>query len=643
MSVAKHAKLEPSKIQARGDPHSVANTSSFLIEHISFNWLIDFEAQGLSGKAVYKIKKIGKGDRIFFDIKGIKIIDVYMKHGSPLSYSYAKNKNDFGGQFTVILGIEDEYEDKKIEGSAEGEATEVINLVIKEQELTLTIEYSTVDSSAMQWAPKEQTLSGKYPFMFTQCQSIHARSLFPCQDTPSVKFTFDAQVSVAAPYSDLTVLMGANEMEKTETGYSFKQTTRIPSYLMAIAVGNLKSKEIGPRSRVWTEPEQVESAAFEFSETESFLKTAEEVAGPYRWGRYDLLVLPSSFPYGGMENPCLTFLSPSLLAGDRSLADVVAHEISHAWTGNLVTNRTWEHFWLNEGWTMFLERKITGKLRGESYRHFDALLGLNDLRDSVKHMTERNIDTSLYPDLSSTHPDDAFSTVPYEKGHSLLFCLEQEVNLKYKEKNPDGDSQIFDQFIKDYLDSFSGGVVDVSDFISFVNSWCQQRDITISFDWDKWLLVPGMPKDIPKYDESVKNVCIAFVDRICNQGIVDSIPAGFSPGQVVYCLDALLERDLSIELFSILESVWKLQNTNNVEIRQKYLLCGVNLGIRFSEALEFVGQHGRMKYHRPIYQALYAQSDESRRMAIDFFQANRSKYHPIAIKLLEKDLNLSKN
>ena len=315
-----------------------------------------------------------------------------------------------------------------------GEAEDVVNLVIKEREFTLTIEYSTFDASAMQWIPKEQTIGGQYPYMFTQCQSIHARSLFPCQDSPSVKFTFDARVSVAEPHSNLTVLMGANEMKKTDGGYSFKQTTRIPSYLMALAVGNLKSKEIGPRSLVWTEPEQLEAAASEFSETETFLKTAEEVAGPYRWGRYDLLVLPPSFPYGGMENPCLTFLSPSLIAGDRSLADVVAHEISHSWTGNLVTNRTWEHFWLNEGWTMFLERKITGKLKGESYRHFDALLGLNDLRDSIKHMSERNIDTSLYPDLASTHPDDAFSTVPYEKGHSLLFCSRTGSKFKVQGK-----------------------------------------------------------------------------------------------------------------------------------------------------------------------------------------------------------------
>ena len=191
------------------------------------------------------------------------------------------------------------------------------------------------------------------------------------------------------------------------------------------------------------------------------------------------------------------------------------------------------------------------------------------------------------------------------------------------------------------MEFFAGGVLDVSDFISFLSSWCQEREFSITFDWDKWLLVPGMPKDIPKYDESVKNECLAVIENICAGGIVDPIPAGFSPGQIVYCLDALIDRDVSREIFEKLESAWSLRTNQNVEIRQKYLLSAVNVGIRFSEALEFVGQHGRMKYHRPVYQALYAQSDESRSMAVEFFKENRSRYHPIAIKLIEKDLNLS--
>ena len=611
--MSKHPKLEASKILARGDPHSVAQPGVFVTDHMSLEWTIDMELKRIEGVAKLTLRRTGPGDRVFLDVEGLEVKDLYVRKEEPLSYAMIKTKNAFGGSLMVLL-------------DSEGKQDEAA-----EQSYELTIEYATVpECSALQWLSGEQTLGRKHPFMFSQCQAIHARALLPCQDTPSVKFTFDARVKVKSPHANLRILMGANESFKEGEWSCFRQTSRVPAYLVAIAVGNLEGREIGPRSTVWTEPEQLDAAAYEFAETESFLKTAEELAGPYRWGRYDLLVLPPSFPYGGMENPCLTFLSSSLLAGDRSLADVVAHEIAHSWTGNLVTNRSWEHFWLNEGWTMFLERKITGKLKGEAYRHFDALLGLNDLRDSVRHMTERGIDTALFPDLHAVHPDDAFSTVPYEKGHTLLFCLEQAIS------SAGGN---MDDFVKCYVDFFAGDSLDVSDFITFVTTWCQERDVAIpGWDWEKWILGSGMPKDLPKYDETMKRQCLETAEKIVC-GIVE--PLTLAPAQAVYVLDALLEKDLSSSMFEQLEAAWKLVDLKNVEIRQKYLLLAVRLGVRFQEALEFAGLHGRMKYHRPIYQALYAQSRESREMAVHYFKNHAHKYHPIARKLIEKDLHLS--
>lgn len=612
----KHPRLEASKIQARGDPHSVSQLGIFATEHMNLEWTVEMEQKRIEGKVVLSVRRTGPGNRLYLDVEGLEVKDVYVKKEEPLSYALIKAKNTFGGSLMIALNEKDVCE--KVKG---------------EEWIDVTVEYATGrECSALQWIPKEQTLGGKHPFMFSQCQAIHARALVPCQDTPAAKFTFDARVRVKAPHGDLNILMGANEHSKDGEWHCFKQANRIPAYLIAIAVGNIQGKEIGPRSTVWTEPEQLEAAAYEFGETESFLKTAEDLAGPYRWGRYDLLVLPPSFPYGGMENPCLTFLSSSLIAGDRSLADVVAHEIAHSWTGNLVTNRTWEHFWLNEGWTMFLERKITGKLRGEAYRHFDAQLGLNDLRDSVRHMTERGIDTALFPDLQNVHPDDAFSTVPYEKGHTLLFCLEQAIIAA------GGD---VDDFVKNYVDFFAGDALDVSDFITFVTRWTQEKNVVLggNWDWEKWILTPGMPKEMPKYDDSLKRSCLEIAEKIMC-GIIEPLPAAFSPGQVVYVLDALLEKDVSATKFEQLEREWNLSQVKNVEIRQKYLLLAVRLGLRFQEAVDFAGMHGRMKYHRPIYRALYAQSKESRELALDYYKRNSYLYHPIARKLIEKDFHL---
>lgn len=233
-------------------------------------------------------------------------------------------------------------------------------------EIILVIHYKTSPSaSALQWLSAEQTSGKKNPYLFSQCQAIHARSIVPCQDSPSVKFTYNA--TVRHP-NDLTVLMSAIRLGNEGGITKFEQTVPIPAYLLAIAVGDLYSKRVGPRSHVWAEKNVLDEAAEEFSDTETFITTAEAICGPYLWKIYDLLVMPPSFPFGGMENPCLTFVTPTVIAGDKSLVDVVAHEISHSWTGNLVTNANFEHFWLNEGFTVFVEQKIIGRLRGSEYR-----------------------------------------------------------------------------------------------------------------------------------------------------------------------------------------------------------------------------------------------------------------------------------
>ena len=329
------------------DLSTLSNYRSVVTTHVELVWEIDFDAQTISGKAIQSLKVLEAGASVAsFDSSKLNITgDVLVNGSATTSVSYDDSNAVLGRQINVAIPA-----DLQSEGST----------------FTLTFTYFiTADASAVQWLAPSATKGGVHPYVFTQCQAIHARSLLPCMDSPAVKTTYSA--AVTAP-SWCTVLMSALAVKSEadastgKTTYFWNQPVPTPAYLIALAGGNLASRDVSPRVRIWSEPEVIEAAFYEFGETEDFLSTAESLTCPYVWGRYDVLCLPPSFPYGGMENPCLTFATPTLLAGDRSLADVIAHEIAHSWTGNLVTNHTWAHFWLNEGWTMWLERKVTSKV-----------------------------------------------------------------------------------------------------------------------------------------------------------------------------------------------------------------------------------------------------------------------------------------
>ncbi len=372
----------------------------------------------------------------------------------------------------------------------------------------ITLEYETTDKcTAVQWLTPAQTVGKKHPYLFTQCQAIHARSIFPCQDTPAVKITYSAQVTVP---DGLTALMSALPLSFVGNVFSFDQPVKIPSYLVALAVGNLKGIKVGPRSTVWSEPEVVEAAAWEFADTESFISTGESILTPYVWGVYDLLLLPASFPYGGMENPCLTFVTPSLLAGDRSLVDVVAHEIAHSWMGNLVTTKNWEHFWLNEGFTMFIERKIIGRLHGNASLHFSAIIGYSSLKETIERYNSmgRPEFTCLCPKLVNEDPDDAFSDVPYEKGYNFLFYLETLL----------GGPSVFEPYLKAHVENFAHKSITTDDFKEFLFEFYQKFDaskisLLSSVDWNTWLYTPGLPKNVNQFDDTLAKVCVNLSNR----------------------------------------------------------------------------------------------------------------------------------
>ncbi|VDL79116.1 unnamed protein product [Nippostrongylus brasiliensis] len=402
------------------DPSTSSNYDEITVTHYDLKWTVSFTEKKIFGSVVITLKALKDVDRVVFDSNALAVASVKLD-GKELSYKCEPG-----------IPIGDKF---------------IINTphISAGKEIKLEISYSTAsEPKALQFMDAELTADKKAPYLYSQCQSIHARSLVPCMDTPSVKSSYDAEVTVP---SNLVCLMSAIGKGSRKSGdstvYTFHQPISIPSYLLAIVAGHIERREISPRCDVWCEPSLVDSAKWEFEATEKILQVAEELAGPYRWGRYDLVVLPPTFPFGGMENPCLTFVTPTLLAGDRSLVNVVAHEIAHSWTGNLVSNASWEHFWLNEGFTVFLERKIKGRIEGELERQFESECGFDEsLTTAVKTFGETHEFTKLIPNLKDIDPDDSYSSVPYEKGSALLFTLEQLL----------GDNARFEKFLRSYIE-----------------------------------------------------------------------------------------------------------------------------------------------------------------------------------------------
>lgn len=602
-----------------GDPSSFSRPEEAVVTAISLYLDVNFERKILSGKANLTVeKKKSEITHVILDSKDLKILEVNdHATGQALEYSIGEHTSSLGSKFEIKLPS------------------------TKDTRFIISISFETdASASGLQWLPPEQTAGRKHPYLFSQCQAVHCRSMLPCQDTPSVKVKYTAEIT-APP--ELTVLMSAKRVGEpsiTPSGlklHKFDQPVPIPVYLIAIVVGLLESRKLGPRSHVWSEKEYVDKAAFEFAETEEMLTTAESLCGEYVWGIYDLLVLPPSFPFGGMENPCLTFVTPTLLAGDRSLADVVAHEISHSWTGNLVTNRNFEHFWLNEGFTVFVERKIVGKMHGEKARQFHAIGGLKDLKDSITALGEKNPLTCLVPDLKGVDPDDAFSIVPYEKGHTFLYYLEELA----------GGQAVFDPFLRAYINKYKYKSIDTDDFKGFLYEYFPNNNKLKDVDWKEWLSTPGMPPVIPDYDRSLEEVCTDLSKKWISW---DTTTSPFkledikdmSSAQVREFIALLLEEDpLSVVKLQAMENAYKFNSVANSEIRFRWLrLC---IKGRWKEqverALQFVTEQGRMKFVRPIYRDLYAW-EEVRDKAIAVFKANRPRMMYVSAYTVAKDLHL---
>lgn len=443
------------------DEHSYSKPELAVVKHLDLDIKVDFDTQTISGKASWQIDNVSKGNEIIFDENTLNITKVTL--------------GDDEKETKFELGKDVEFHGKPLHITIEPNTTKV------------NIYYSTTkDAVALQWLKPEQTADKKKPFLFSQGESIWSRTWIPCQDSPGIRFTYNAKVTV--PKDLLAVMSAVNPQKKNDTGvYTFKQNKAIPSYLMAIAVGDLEFQSIDNRTGVYAEPSMLKKSAWEFAELGKMVVAAEKLYGPYRWGRYDVLVLPPSFPYGGMENPNLTFLTPGVIAGDRSLTSLLAHELGHSWSGNLVTNATWDDIWLNEGFTTYVEHRIGEAIFGKKEFDMQNVITRKELIDNVAEYGDTSPDTRLKVSLTGRNPDDGISMIPYVKGYAFLRVIENAVG---REK--------FDVFIKNYFDAHAFKSITTEDFLKYYNENLIKGDKALAdkIKAEDWIYKPGIPSNI---------------------------------------------------------------------------------------------------------------------------------------------------
>lgn len=610
----------PSQSPSR-DPSTLLNYHHFFVNSTDLNFSIDFDNKLVNGNITINATVKSDTDRIVLDTSYLKIHQVFV--------------NDVATKFSV-----------KERRQALGSAFHIYKPCEANESLKLYITFLTTEKcTALQFLDKQATDGGKHPYMFSQSEAIHARSLFPCFDTPSIKSVYT--MSVKTP---LAAVMSGLKVESDEDNvYKYMQPVPIPSYLVALASGDIHSLPVGPRSRVFCELPKLQKCQNEFNgDVEKFIEAAEKIVFKYEWKEYDILILPNSFPYGGMEVPNVTFATPTIVTGDKSNIDVVAHELAHSWAGNLVTNCSWEHFWLNEGWCVYLERRILGYVHGEPYRQFMAIIGWYDLSNSIKAMGPDGEKYSLlcHDMTDGSDPDDAFSTVPYEKGSTLIMFIE---NLLTREK--------FDPFIPFYFNKFKYKSLDSYQFIdSLYEFFTDDHDTLDSIDWETWIFKPGMPPITPKFDTSLADQCYELADKwfkSISTGEFSDFSIGDIKGlnsnQLVVFLETLIafdkRKDFSwkqhLNVLDAMDEVYGeiYSNETNAEVlsRWYYLQVGGHNEEFYEKIGEFLGTVGRMKFVRPGYVTL---NNVDHKMAVEYFKRFETRYHPICQALVKKDLGL---
>jgi len=586
------------------DPHSFSHPDEVVVEHLKLDLTVDFTKKILTGRASLRLRNKTGAGLLFLDTHGLDIRKVLLD-------GKAETK------FTV-------HDEQPIFGSA-------LEIQITPATQWVSIDYSTrPEAAALQWLDPEQTAGKKLPFLLSQSEAILARTWVPCQDSPGVRMTYEATLRV--PPGMLALMSASNRAQKTADGvYQFEMPQRIPSYLLAIAVGDMSFRAFDPRSGVYAETPVTEAAAWELAETPKMIDAAEKLYGPYQWGRYDILVLPPSFPYGGMENPRLTFATPTILARDRSLVSLIAHELAHSWSGNLVTNATWNDFWLNEGLTTYAERRIMETLSGKDYADMLAVLGRQDLDRAIADaggLTSK--DTALHLDIGTRDPDEVTGDVAYEKGALFLRLLEQSVGR-----------QRFDAFLHTYFQTFAFQSMDSDRFVAYLKQNLLGNDAALAqkLQVDAWVYAPGIPSNAP-------GIHSTLLDQVDQQiaAFAQGTPAGqlqtqgWTTNHWLHFLRNLPAATDKIRMAD-LDAASHLTDTGNSEILDEWLLRALSTGYDPAwPALErFLTSQGRRKFLSPLYTEM-AKTPAGAEMGLRIYEKARPGYHPVARQAVDKIL-----
>jgi len=584
------------------DLHSFAKPNEARVTHLNWNAFVDFDTKIIKATATWSILANENAATIVLDTKDLTLEKVTCDD-APAVYHLAKADPIFGQALTID---------------------------IKPSTKKVTIEYHTNPSAeAVQWLTPQQTDGKQHPFLFTQSEAILARSWVPCQDSPGVRFTYDADVTV--PKELLALMSASNPQTKNESGtYHFDMKQPIPSYLLALSVGDIRFKPISARSGVYAEPSLVDTAAWELADLEKMIAGAEELYGPYAWDRYDVIMLPPSFPFGGMENPRLTFATPTILAGDRSLTSLIAHELAHSWSGNLVTNATWNDFWLNEGFTVYFETRIMEKLYGRDYSEMLASLNWQNMMDEVTSLTEsgHRADTRLKLDLSGRNPDDGVTNIAYDKGYFFLRSIEEEFG---RDK--------FDAFLRDYFKENAFKSMETDTFIAFIKNY-YQKNYTIVLQDDSlsaWIFAEGVPPSC-KQPQSVRfqKVNEVVAKWTSTHHLESSATKLWSTHEWLHFLKSL-PQELTPQELADLDAAGHFTQSGNSEILSSWLVIAVRNHYQkaYPKLEDFLIHTGRRKFLSPLYNELM-KTDDGKKRAKEIYAKARPNYHFVATNTFDK-------
>jgi leukotriene-A4 hydrolase len=582
------------------DNHTLSNYNLVNSTHVHLDVEVDFEQKKVKGSVTHTINNPSGVNEIIFDSRTLNVLSAQLDNGVETTFRM--------GEADEILGTP-------------------LHVSITPETKTVTVFYETTENTqALQWLTPVQTAGKQSPFLFTQGQAILTRSWIPIQDSPANRITYSAKIKV--PSNLLAVMSATNPQKKNAEGiYNFEMKQPVPCYLMALAVGNLAFQAIDHRTGVYAEPEMLKDCVFELAEMGEMVTLAENLYGEYPWERYDVIVLPPSFPFGGMENPRLTFATPTIIAGDRSLTTLIAHELAHSWSGNLVTNSTWDDFWLNEGFTVYFERRIMEELKGKDYVDMLALLGYQDLMNDVAHLSEK--DTYLKLRLRGRDPDEGMTDIAYEKGAFFLKMLEEAAGR-----------EVFDAFLKNYFHTHRFTTLTTEAFVAYLEQNLLKPN-NLKVDIKEWIYGPGVPDNCPKVVSKNFQEVDRQLDEFYRTNSVKGMNTkAWSTHEWLHFLRGL-RKETSVEQLAYLDKEFKLSKSGNAEILSIWFEKSINAGYAGIDPYleQFLVRVGRRKFLMPIYTAL-SKTEDGKAKAIKIYEKARPNYHYVSSNSIDRLLGV---